>query len=111
MMRLPQLSVLLPLFILAACDSEPNGPEGPSGGENRFRVLIGEEQEAFDQIGLQIDKTGTATITLRLTSSVDPQKNAIDDEYSLQLDVLLDRTALISMSAPGTLTVKGNAEF
>jgi hypothetical protein len=111
MMRLSQLSVLLPLLLLAACDGEPSGPDGPSGGENRFRVFIGEDKEAFDQVGLQLDKTGTATITLRLSGSVDPVKNAIDDEYSLHLDILLDRQALLAATAPATLTVKGNAEF
>lgn len=111
MMRPTKLTVLSALLLLSACDTEPSGPLGPSGGENRFHVFIGEEKESFETVGLSAEETGTATITLRLIGSADPQKNAVDDEYSLQLDIHLDRAALLAASAPSTLIAKGSADF
>lgn len=110
-MRFNTLSLALPLLLLAACDTEPSGPNGPSGGENRFRVFIGEVKEPFDDVELSIQPTSTGTVTLRLLGSVDPLKNAVDDEYSLLLQVHLDKAALLATSAPTSLTVKGSATF
>ena len=109
-MQLTKLALALP-FLLLACDNEPSGPKGPSGGENRFRVTIGEELEPFDEVDLEVQTTSTGTATIYLSGSVDPLKNAVDDEYSLQLQVDLDRAALVAMTPPESLEVKGTASF
>jgi hypothetical protein len=105
------LRTLPPILVLAACDVEPSGPLGPSGGENRFRVLRGDDKETFEAVSLTIAGTSTRTVTLQLSGSVDPIEQAIDDEYALHLDVEIDRAALAAASAPVSLTVKGTTTF
>jgi hypothetical protein len=107
-MRLLQLS-LIPLLV--ACDTEPSGPLGPSGGENRLSITVDEKKEPFDEVDLEVRSTRSGVVTLALSGSVDPLKDAIDDEYSLHLLVDLDKAALIAMAAPGDLALKGAAEF
>jgi hypothetical protein len=100
---------LVPLLFLA-CDTEPTGPDGPSGGINKFSVIIADEKEPFDEVDLEL-RTAAGVVTFDLSGSVDPLKDAIDDEYALHLSLELDKTALIAMSAPGDLKVKGRASF
>ncbi len=107
-MRLAQLSLLL---FLVACGGEATGPLGPSGGENHYRVVIGTEKEDFENVTLEIRDTSSSTVTLHLVGSVDPAKNAVDDEYALQLDIQMDKAALLAMVAPDSLTVKASSMF
>ena len=105
-----KLSLSLPLLI-CACDTGPSGPLGPSGGANKFSVVIGDVDEDFDEVDLAFRSSNEGIVSLDLIGSVDPQKNAIDDEYSLHFSLDLDKTALIAMAAPGNLKVKGSASF
>lgn len=97
--------------LIMACGGEPTGPIGPSGGDNRFRVFIDQDKEPFDTVSLSVVDTSTTVVTLRMSGAVDPLPDAVDDEYSLQLAIELDREGLLAMSAPDTIILKGETSF
>ncbi len=99
------------LVSLFACGGEPSGPKGPSGGDNRFRAVIDGEMVDFEAVGLQIESRFMAPLILRASGSVDPLKDAVDDEYSIQLQVHLDRDLLLATSAGTELGIEGISTF
>ncbi len=96
---------------LLACGGEPTAPKGPSGGENRFRAAIDGEMVDFEAVGLEIESRFMAPLILRTSGSADPIKEAVDDEYSLQLELHLDREQLLASSAGAELTIEGISSF
>src|SRR5687767_9067236 len=99
-------TLLATLVLFAAC-GKAGGPSGPHGGENTFDVILAGEEQDFDEIGLVLSSTSTSDLILSVTGSVDPLENAIDDEYSLQLEVRLDRALIAGLTFPATLSAAG----
>lgn len=110
MQTLTKLALPLTAIALAAC-GPAEGPPGPHGGENRFEVTLNGERESFDTVGLTLTQTGTSALILRANGSVDPIAEAIDDEYSLNLEVAFDPSLLAMVSAPENLPIDLTTNF
>ncbi|MCB9649289.1 MAG: hypothetical protein H6730_22210 [Deltaproteobacteria bacterium] len=99
------------VLILAACGVDnTTGPLGPNGGENRVVITVGDAPLDVDGVSL-LARSSTSAVELRFSGSVDPIKEAVDDEYGIDLSIVLDRPALEALSAPADLVVAGSSAF
>jgi hypothetical protein len=107
---LPLTSALPAALLLAACGAGPEGPLGPNGGSNRVVITVDQADLDMDAVGLSAESS-TTTVTLIFTGSVDPLKDAVDDEYGYVLSLDLDPAALAALSAPAALSIDGTTTF
>ena len=109
----PYSLLLVLLFVGCGSSDDEEGlsdTPGPSGGMNTFEALEDGIPTDFDAVQVKVVPTSTI-VTLTLSGSVDPVANLVDDEFSLNLVLDLDREALASLDAPVTLNVDGTTSF
>ena len=99
------------VLLLAACGGPVSAPRGPNGGENTLAITIDGREQDFDSVKLSLENMSATTLRLFMSGSADPYENAADDEYSILVDVELDRAELATLSTPADLAIAGVTLF
>lgn len=87
--------------LVGAC-GEAEGPEGPSGGANRFRVVFGGRRLSFESVSLSVEQGRGGSVVLKLGGVDYGPKNVTDAVEFAAQRIELD---LRGLTAPAELSI------